>query len=173
MSCFICSDDHFRELAAFVADHVPDSDLFRFSKYELNFPVTPKDKVMLGQWIFTILHNENVRSYNTRYTEDIEFVEVHKAPFTLNDIMNREVRDPVRIAGMLNCYDYQACENEDYHESHAYQIVQKIRELCLDELISSRDDKLGHSDVPWEFTSKRKRSQESEIISLSSMMSGQ
>ena len=38
------------------------------------------------------------------------------------------------MVGIINNYDYQSCEHENYEDSLGYAILQQIKDMLLDEL---------------------------------------
>lgn len=99
-----------------------------------------------------ILLQENERSVRYRYDDagddlpgtigetwkDYEF-RVYSEPLT-----------PVAILKGCNCYDYQACETDNYDQSEAYRIINAIRQAAIRKLP-------GYDDAPgWEFRPRRR-----------------
>lgn len=75
--------------------------------------------------VAAILMAQNVRSVNSKYAENtgnayvFEYLpEAHKRPIG-------------NIIGALECYEYQACETDDWHTTLAHEIVGGLRKFML------------------------------------------
>lgn len=90
-----------------------------------------RDKQYLGQ----VLKNENYRSVNFRYDDNEETL-----PFTYQTPEKRYT--PVEIIALCNCFNYQACETDNWKETKAYSIMQALRENAIQSLP-------GMNDAPW------------------------
>ena len=124
MSAFLCSNKHLTILAEYAA-YVAKDRLFGL-----------QDKSL--QNIGTILYNANIKSLQARYP-DHAGVEVYDT--FVPDVFghNGFKQTPVAIAKLANCYDYQACEASDYHESLAKTIITAIKETVLRKLEGYED----------------------------------
>lgn len=78
------------------------------------------------------LVNQNVRSVNYRYraSEHIDQSE----PDIYTFAMYRKPLSPVEILKACQCYDYQACETDDYQETKAAKLVETIRHYAINSL---------------------------------------
>lgn len=82
---------------------------------------------------------ENMRSVNFRYREDeieepYQFVKLHGTP------------NPLIVLKALDCYEYQACEHDDWADSEAHAFCEALRHRAIQCLP-------GYSDAPgWEVT---------------------
>jgi hypothetical protein len=81
---------------------------------------------------------ENRRSVNFRYSED-ELEE----PYEFTQIVG--TFDPVKVLGALSCYEYQACECDDWTETEAYAFCVALRSKLIHALP-------GYQDAPWTVT---------------------
>lgn len=75
--------------------------------------------------VAAILMAQNIRSVNSKYGDNtgnayvFEYLpQAHKRPMG-------------NIIGALECYEYQACETNDWHTSLAHEIVQGLRKHLL------------------------------------------
>lgn len=108
MSCFICDEKHISALAGF-AENAARRDGGSKSARE----------------IAKILYDANVRSFNARYEgryqEDI-------APFEFDAQAAARVLEvpPVAVIVSAQCFDYQACEFEEWEASEARKIIDSI-----------------------------------------------
>lgn len=89
-----------------------------------------KDRNRLGQELV----NQNYRSVNERYDEKDE-------PPTYEFKMQYPLQ-PVQVIKLCDCYDYQACETNDYRETFASKIVESIRHKAIRNLP-------GYENAPW------------------------
>jgi hypothetical protein len=129
MSAFIVSNNHIAVLVRYAAFH--DVCVY-LGPVEEPLQVRGNESET-GQ----ILLNENYRSVNFRYKERKD------VPEYVFPRIHESLRSPVEILAACDCYDYQACETPDYHDSVAAKIIQTIRKSairCLD----------GYEDAAWE-----------------------
>lgn len=82
---------------------------------------------------------ENRRSVNYRYEED-ELEE----PYTFRPLRHSDIT-PVDILSAISCYEYQACECDDWQASEAARFCQALRLAMICKLP-------GYSDAPWEIS---------------------
>jgi hypothetical protein len=145
MSAFIVSHAHINALISYgngprdhVRAHLADGSVLDFTHNE--------DL----QRAATILLAENYRSIHTRYPDTIENPD--GTPGAGDELMEPIVfnfssyypRQAVHILKMCQCYDYQACESDDYYESDAAKIVDVIRHRAIRNLD-------GYDDAPWDW----------------------
>jgi len=147
MSAFICSDEHFVELAASMAgetSHFPYAFPGQFAEGDTDAQRCTR--------IANILKNENVRSvqyrYNHREADDLPGAASDQLVVTQQDINMREVTDPVHILGMCRCLDYQSCENEDWDGTLAFKVLHQIRCEAITKLP-------GMENAPWDYSRPR------------------
>lgn len=134
MSAFLVGDYHINCLLTFAKHN--DAYLYTKGVYCGKLSKAQKDELSrIGQ----ILTNENNRSINHRYKET-------KQPETyqFKEILNRRFK-PIEILKACQCFDYQACETDDYETTNAKDIVQRIR-LCAIRCLPEYDNCDG-----WEF----------------------
>lgn len=108
MSAWICSDLHINTLAAFAKAH--DIRVYYNGGFIDNEP----------QRIAAILYTANVESVNQRYEADDDSSTFTYAPVNVTKIK------PVVIIKACHCFDYQACEVDNYESTVAYFIIQAI-----------------------------------------------
>lgn len=140
MSAFVVNDDHIRALVAagLQFKSYPD-DKMRFWAGE--YP--GEDKVTLltrdsADQIANMLLAENYRSVNHRYEED-------DAPPTLTTVWTAYLArplDPVVILKAIDCYEYQACEHDEWNSSLAYAFCEALRRRIIGCLP-------GYEAAPW------------------------
>lgn len=89
-----------------------------------------------------ILLAENARSVNARYPDTdgdaTAGIDGYEHQLNLKDVG----RPAVELIKLCNCYDYQACETDDYKQTPAARIVQGIRAAAINNLP-------GYDDAPW------------------------
>ena len=77
------------------------------------------------QGFATMLYRQNVRSVNYRYNEDTPFYGIRYEPTKVEAI-----KENLQIVKACNCYDYQACETDNYDKTLAALLVEKIRHFA-------------------------------------------
>ena len=134
MSAFVVSHDHIDALLTFAAD-----------QHMLNQLAYIVDKQNPLSWsrIGQVLLAENERSVNHRYPSDISdnALEYKFKPFQELSLLPRAKM----LAWILNgcaCFDYQACETDDYEQSIAHKLIRAIEAKAIRELPHM-------DDAPW------------------------
>ncbi len=162
MSAYLVEDEHVKQLAAYLChdDRSSVEDLAEWHgfgyKKDRNGFVQPDD---LATHYANILLAENYRSLRARYSDtDLS----HKVAVSLGDILRTDRIQAVNVLHSLACYEYQACESEDWDQTDAYKLCDQIRREACRRLP-------GYDDAPWgapfEFSKPA-----AEVISISSMM---
>jgi hypothetical protein len=116
MSAWLCSENHIN-LIANVA--------------------TQSDPVK-GRAAFNLLRSANLRSLSARYPGR-DFLDEWKREakqyrFTPSTPQSHEIANADKatlIVKQCDCFDYQACESDDYDGSKAAQLVETVRKLAL------------------------------------------
>jgi len=136
MSAFMCDDEHFRQLAGWLAsgDRNHIEWLARRAGY-----VPPEDSggyieaTELATHIARVLKRENVRSLGERYCEETAeemtgnvFESKFLKPITLGELQRMARIDAGRITKATKCYEYQACESADWEQTKAHEICNLI-----------------------------------------------
>ncbi len=94
-----------------------------------------------------ILLAENVRSVQERYPDTVD--NLKDMPGVIAEVGEPIIfrfvngKKPVDIIKACDCYDYQACETDDYNTTDAHRIVDNIRERAINNLP-------GYDEAPWE-----------------------
>jgi len=85
--------------------------------------------------IFDILLRENQKSLLARYN-DKEYAERPSYVYRMSNCVNYwdDHNQLGYLVGIINNYDYQSCEHENYQDSLGYAILDQIKELLLREL---------------------------------------
>ncbi len=91
-----------------------------------------------------LLIDENVRSVNARYNETTETARYQWTPLCLD---RAAVGMPVAVLvlGSVRCLRYQSCETDDYAQTRAARLLDRIEAEACRRLISTHD-------APWGFT---------------------
>ena len=120
MSAFVVSDKHINSLLSYAN---------KSNMYMINLPNgsnlyfdNTDELTQMGQ----ILLNENYRSVNFRYNDNDQPYEFQ---FEFAPILS-----PVEIIKACQCYQYQACETDNYKDSSAYRIVDWIMNNAISNL---------------------------------------
>ena len=93
------------------------------------------DLYKVGQIIATDLLKANYDSVNYRYNENTEphTIKFEKVTYNLGELL-----------GCINCFDYQACEVENWEDSLIYKDLQCLKNAILKKAIKQ----LGF-EIPW------------------------
>ena len=85
--------------------------------------------------IFDILLRENQNSLMARYN-DKEYAERLTYVRRMSNVVNYwdDHNQLGYLVGIINNYDYQSCEHDNYKNSLGYAILKQIRDMLLDEL---------------------------------------
>lgn len=134
MSAFIVSHDHIDALVTFAALH--RVNVYREGK---RLEIRTQNAEEIGR----ILLDENVRSVCERYGSGISAAEKNAAA-TYRFRMFLHV-PAVAIAKACDCFDYQACETDDYETTLAAAIIREIRAAAIRALP-------GYEQAAWEIT---------------------
>lgn len=133
MSAFIVSDFHINVLVSWAAGrHGSDAVSYYWNGDRHYVRSNPKG-------VAAELYAENVRSVNARYNEDsMETGFKYEAlPMGYLNI------SAVQILKACNCYEYQACETDNWVKSEAHAIIEGIRDAAIHALP-------GYDDADWE-----------------------
>lgn len=115
MSAYIVTDKHI-DLLVWAAFHYAESDLFSY--YHNN----KIEQVDSPNRVGTTLLNENIRSVNFRYSENTPY---HFYRYQLP--LDNSLLTPAQVFCACDCYEYQACETQDYYSTKAASIINGIR----------------------------------------------
>jgi hypothetical protein len=148
MSAYIVDRHHVAYLAKIAAEKCVHCR-FWFGSHPI-----PEDRLALT--FANILAAENIRSIHSRYSDtnpdgadawkgtgglpgDPETAE----PWTLSELESLEWKDadknPSQILAALRCYEYQACESDDWTRSDAYRLCSEITRQCASDLAKGND----------------------------------
>ena len=163
MSAYLVEDEHVKQLAAFICcddrsriEHLAAYHGCGFRYDSSKGFIQPED---LATHFANILLRENYRSLRARY-DDAEIP--HRVKVTLGEVMRATQIPAVNVLHSVACFEYQACESDDWDQTDAYKICEQIRREAIRRLP-------GYDDAPWgapfEFEQPA-----AEVISLSSMM---
>jgi hypothetical protein len=141
MSAFIVSHDHIDVLLTFAVNH----------QVSYFIPATPPatDSAWVtinagnASEVGTLLLDENERSVRTRYPND----EPGELPGSDADTVSYRFKPfdapALHVLKACDCFDYQACETDDYEATLAHRIINAIR-------ASATSGLPGYLDAPWE-----------------------
>lgn len=127
MSAFIVNDYHVSVLVQYATHR---SAYYYFNKKSIPFEGNE-------QLIFSKLIRANMESVNDRYEGNTPAMPGHYTPDY------HRVLSPVQVIKACNCFDYQACEVENYEETEAAKIIESIRGTAIEKLA-------GMDDAEWE-----------------------
>ena len=161
MSAYLVEDEHVKQLAAYLCNDDQSSlnHLVEWHGYGFKGDGLPAERDKLATHYANILLAENYRSLRARYG-DAEIP--HKVTVTLGEVLRTDLIPAVNILHSLACFEYQACESDDWDTTDAYKICDQVRREAIKRLP-------GYDDAPWgqpfEFGKPA-----AEVISISSMM---
>ncbi len=112
MSAFVCSNYHISALAVYAMQQRPAHVWYDGKQVELES----------AEQVATILYEQNLRSVNHRYYE----AEPNTFAFDPRASRYSTSHTAVQIIKAAKCYDYQACETEDYETTLAKAIIEQI-----------------------------------------------
>jgi hypothetical protein len=121
------------QMSAFIVSHACIDAIVTFAiDNRINYRVEdvtcvcePADATKLGK----LLLRENERSVQYRYPNDSNAdLPGRIGERARNYKFKRDERPNVRME--CECYDYQACETDDYEETVAHRIIQAVLEKC-------------------------------------------
>ena len=98
---------------------------------------------------FALLMHANIRSVEARYPGDSEMTQTgpeYSKPQPL-EIISYWIRTKQtgKIVGILNSFEYQSSNCDDWKTTTAYQICEQIRGFLLDEMLKSAGDDVNLS----------------------------
>ena len=99
--------------------------------------------------VFSLLLNANLQSVNDRYPGDSEMSETGPEYFNAEPLSIVkywiQTKETGKIVGILNSYEYQACDANDWESSAAYQLCKQIKNFLLDDMLKSAGDDVNLS----------------------------
>jgi hypothetical protein len=123
MSAYIMADDEINTIVSYFIDpnHGVDSGAWvRLGESEWNYLAEGN-----AAKVAAILKAENIRSVNAKYGDN-------ENPAYVFEYDRKARNRPVgNIIGALDCYEYQACETNDWHTSLAHEIIGDLRKHLL------------------------------------------
>ena len=131
MSAYMVSDNQIDAMAGYMI-----RERIRYFVNDAWVDVTASNAEEIGQ----ILVDENYRSVSARYSGNTEeyFGKAPHYKFKRRNVLP----DAITMLKACNCYDYQACETNNWKESVAFKIVEAIKEHAIRRLP-------GYDDAPW------------------------
>jgi hypothetical protein len=123
MSAFIVGNDHIDGLLSFAISRVRGNVCYYHDDNRVE--ISRNNATKIGR----ILLAENERSVCHRYNEASED---EASSYTFKPW--HETPNPVSILKACDCFDYQACETEDYEKSEAHTIIMAIRKRAISAL---------------------------------------
>ena len=126
MSAFMCDNRHFNVITSYFVGQYRDEGLW----LEIDGVYEYLNKLN-ANIVAEILHDENARSLNSRYGDNIG--DFNDYSFTYLPDVKREFT-ALEIAGAIDCLEYQSCESDDYYSTKAYSILCLMRKHLLNEL---------------------------------------
>ncbi len=166
MSAYIVEDDLIKALANYLVSKQESSSSKHWLRDALKLGTSVRffEDEEMATAIANMLLKENFRSVYARYTDGPKiFGEFEPLNIPLSEYVYKPNINPVQILKMCDCYDYQACENDDYFETIAANAIQLIRKAAIKALP-------GYDDYEWGYTNPNPVDSSVEVISISKMM---
>lgn len=112
---------------------IADFDKFCNGVYDIWYHQYSNENIY--EVIFNILLRENQNSLMARYN-DKEYAERLTYVRRMSNVVNYwdDHNQLGYLVGIINNYDYQSCEHDNYKNSMGYAILDQIRHMLLDEL---------------------------------------
>ena len=135
-------------MSAYVVSHNHINSLVRFAYYKsrqgssICLPdgrrIDPKNVEDL-QDAAEILLSQNVHSVQTRYPDTIDNPQnmpgvVAEAGVAIRFTMMGKMLTAVEALKAIDCYEYQACEDDDYDQTAAHAIIERIKDMAINSL---------------------------------------
>ncbi len=161
MSAYLVEDEHVKQLAAYLCND-DQSSLNHLAEWHgcgFKGDGLPVERDKLATHYANVLLRENYRSLRARY-DDAEIP--HRVKVTLGEVTRSSLIPAVNVLHSLACFEYQACESDDWESTDAYKLCEEIKRKAIRRLP-------GYDDAPWGAPFKFKQPA-AEVISLSSMM---
>jgi hypothetical protein len=137
MSAFIVADCHIDGLITFAIDAKVS-----YWNGTTRISITTQNATEVGQ----ILLDQNVRSVGYRYNDRIDAAEKNaSASYAFSRFFGLPVaplQKAITVLKSCPCFDYQACETDDYRTTLAHQIIDAIRGAAICALP-------GYDNAPW------------------------
>ncbi len=123
MSAFVCSEKHINTIVGYGSLHK-----VTFYTEPPGAPGGVRNEIYGNETkVASLLLNENIRSVNGRYAQADEFQTLQFKQVSLNTT-------PVQVLKLINCLQYQSCENDDYKDSDAYKCIKAIEGAAIRKL---------------------------------------
>lgn len=141
MSAFIVADAHIDALISYAVQRGLD---YYNPAAKTRVDVTKSNAEELGR----MLLDQNVRSVGYRYSGRIDNEEKNAAAdYTFKPWPLTQPLSAVQIIKACDCFDYQACETDDYEGTAAWRLIQAIRAAASTALP-------GYNDAAWGIDSR-------------------
>lgn len=151
MSAYICHPKTFMGIAAFAVRNVSDHTLQAIAdEIQSTTPrtiVSELSQHAKASLVANILREENIRSVQHRYPD----VDIDELPgdyalgliqITAKGLANTRDYPPMIIIKACHCVNYQSCETDDWKDTPACALLQKIEAAAVRRLP-------GYDDAPW------------------------
>lgn len=155
MSAYIVNEETIKALAVFAASwdrsrslnvnplYLRKANLIAADSGRLLDPCAQDE---LATFYALILYNENIRSVQYRYpnSSSNELPGPIERPDEIKigwlDFQKPET--PVVLLKLCDCLEYQSCETRDWHETAAFELLERIRRAAIHKLP-------GYDEAPW------------------------
>ena len=147
MSAYSVPDNQIHVMVSYIIKSLPyDGDTFYIPPHNSIVVGRTYDPNMLNiQSIWDCLRRANNDSLYARYEDRHGDMGDKPVPF----ICVEHLPEPLHMIKIVDNFEYQACQTEDWYTSKARAICQGIKDLAIAKLMPT--DSTGHSPIPWGF----------------------
>lgn len=124
MSAFLVSDDHINAMLTPLLNDGRETTLATLQRYA------------------ETLQAANLASVRHRYSHNEDYMRELEATKPIKFKRYTKPISPVMVLKLCQCFDYQACEPDDYEGSQAAKLVNSIRSNTICDLE-------GYEEAPW------------------------
>ena len=166
MSAFVCHAATIKALAIFAASGNPPYGAHVNPSYLRK--CAPGVHALSGEELATeyarILLAENIRSVEYLYSDANDMIGDRDIAVSCEEYHGGRYRfAPVQILKLCDCLDYQSCEPNDWQDSAAFELLERIRHAAIRTLP-------GYDDAEWGIDDRHIRPASSDMVSLSSLI---
>lgn len=148
MSAFMCDGEHFAAIIGTYAAMMERSHLHEREVHAEGFEASLLERARM-------LARQNLRSVDHRYDGNAEAVADFNVQAVISAPSSKQIRRwrekplaPGELFKALDCYEYQACENDDWKQTQAKDLCDIIRKMACQEVPGWEAAPWGINDPP-------------------------
>lgn len=135
MSAWICSDNHISAIVAWWRNYIKEHPT-----YQCDWSI---DSEVIG----TMLVAQNYRSVYERYHDRAEGYFGLPQSFKYEPAFEKKPVNSIVLLKLLRCYDYQACETDDWKDSKAKEFTEMLADAAISKLTGREG--ISYEFAPW------------------------